>query len=45
MRVRWTPYWLAKGGCVEPDGNWTRVIAPKEGYLRMVTRFSPERLF
>ncbi len=44
VRVRWTPYWLAKGGCVERDGDWTRVTAKKEGYLRLVTRFGPERV-
>ena len=45
LRVRWTPYWLAKGGCVERDGEWTRVTAEREGFLRLVTRFSPERVF
>ena len=45
VRVRWTPYWLAKGGCVERDGDWTRVTATKAGYLRLVTRFGPERVF
>ena len=44
VRVRWTPYWLAKGGCVERDGDWTKVTARKEGFLRLVTRFSPERV-
>ncbi len=44
VRVRWTHYWLAKGGCVERDGDWTRVTAPKEGFLKLVTRFSPERI-
>lgn len=44
VRVRWTPYWLAKGGCVERDGDYTRVTAEKEGFLRLVTRFSPERV-
>ena len=44
VRVRWTPYWLAKGGCVERDGAWTRVTAPREGFLRLVIRFSPERV-
>ncbi len=44
VRVRWTPYWLAKGGCVERDGAWTRVTASKRGFLRLVTRFSPERV-
>jgi len=44
VRVRWTPYWLAKGGCVERAGDWTRVTADHEGFLRLVTRFSPERV-
>lgn len=44
VRVRWTPYWLAKGGCVERAGDWTRVTAERKGFLRMVTRFSPERV-
>ena len=44
VRVRWTPYWLAKGGCVERAGDWTRVTAQREGFLRLVTRFSPERV-
>ncbi len=44
VRVRWTPYWLAKGGCVERAGEWTKVTARKEGFLRLVTRFSPERV-
>ncbi len=44
VRVRWTPYWLAKGGCVQREGDWTLVTAPKEGFVRMVTRFSPERI-
>jgi hypothetical protein len=44
VRVRWTPYWLAKGGCVEREGEWTKVTARKEGFLRLVTRFSPERV-
>jgi hypothetical protein len=45
VRVRWTPYWLAKGGCVERAGDWTRVTARKPGFLALVTRFSPERIF
>ncbi len=44
VRVRWTPYWLAKGGCVERAGEWTRVIAEQPGFLPLVTRFSPERI-
>jgi hypothetical protein len=45
VRVRWTPYWLAKGGCVEREGDWTRVTAEKPGFMVLVTRFGPERIF
>jgi len=44
VRVRWTPYWFAAGGCVERAGSWTRVIAPERGYLHLSTRFAPERI-
>jgi hypothetical protein len=45
VKVRWTPYWFASNACVEPHGDWTRVIADREGFVRLSTRFSPERLF
>jgi hypothetical protein len=46
VKVRWTPYWYASNGaCVQPDGDWTRVSADREGFVRLSTRFSPERLF
>jgi hypothetical protein len=44
VRVAWTPYWYAQGGCVEREGRWTKVTAYEEGYLRLTTRFSPERV-
>ena len=44
VKVRWTPYWFASHACVEPAGDWTRVIADEEGFVRLSTRFSPERL-
>ena len=44
VRVRWTPYWFAAGGCVERAGDWTRVIAPRRGFMRLSTRFAPERI-
>jgi hypothetical protein len=44
VRVRWTPYWFARGACVEPAGEWTRLIAPNKGFVRLSTRFAPERL-
>ena len=45
VKVRWTPYWFASGSCVEPSGAWTKVIAKKVGFVRLSTRFAPERLF
>ena len=46
VKVRWTPYWYASNGaCVEPNGDWTRVIADEVGFVRLSTRFAPERLF
>jgi hypothetical protein len=45
IRVHWTQYWLAKGGCVQRDGDWTRVTAKHKGFLKLVTRFGPERIF
>jgi hypothetical protein len=45
VRVRWTPYWLAHGGCVEPKQGWTEVTARREGFLLLTTRFSLERIF
>ena len=44
VRVRFTPYWRAHGGCVERDGEWTRVTADAPGRLRVTTTFSPERV-
>jgi hypothetical protein len=44
VRVRWTPYWFATGGCVERAGEWTRVIASRRGFMRLSTRFAPERI-
>jgi hypothetical protein len=44
VRVRWTPYWFAAGGCVERAGAWTRVIATERGFMRLSTRFAPERI-
>ncbi|MGH2823494.1 MAG: hypothetical protein ACRDLY_10820, partial [Thermoleophilaceae bacterium] len=44
VRVRWTPYWFADGGCVERAGQWTRVVAQRRGFMRLSTRFAPERI-
>lgn len=45
VKVQWSPYWRAYGGCVERDGEWTRVTATRPGRLRMAIDFSPERVF
>jgi hypothetical protein len=45
VKVRWTPYWFASHACVEPYGDWTKVIAEQKGFVRLSTRFAPERLF
>jgi hypothetical protein len=45
VKVHWSPYWRAYGGCVERDGQWTRVIARRPGSLRMAFDFSLERVF
>ena len=44
VKVHWSPYWRAYGGCVERDGQWTRVIARRPGRLRMAIDFSLERV-
>ena len=44
VRVRWTPYWYAEGACVERRGAWTRVITRRKGFVRLSTRFGPERV-
>jgi hypothetical protein len=44
VRVRWTPYWFAAGGCVERAGQWTRVLGRRRGFMRLSTRFAPERI-
>jgi hypothetical protein len=44
VRVRWTPYWRASGGCVERDGDWTRVIATRAGTVRLRIDFSLGRV-
>jgi hypothetical protein len=45
VKVHWSPYWRVDGGCVERDGQWTRVIAERPGRLHMRFDFSPERIF
>jgi hypothetical protein len=44
VKVHWSPYWRAFGGCVERTGEWTRVIAKRSGRLHLAIDFSPERV-
>lgn len=44
VRAGWTPYWKAHGGCVEADGDWTRVSATEPGRLRVTTTFALDRV-
>jgi hypothetical protein len=46
VHVRWSPYWqLVQGtGCVEPAGQFTRVLARRAGPIRLVTRFAFGRI-
>ena len=44
VRVRFTPYWLAADACVEPAGQWTRVVAPEPGAVRVAPSFAPGRI-
>ena len=44
LRVRWTPYWYFEGGCVEREGEWTRISARDRGFALLSIRFSPERV-
>jgi hypothetical protein len=45
VRVRWSPYWRVRGGCVERAGDWTRVTTKRPGKLHMTTSFSLVRVF
>jgi hypothetical protein len=44
VRVRWSPYWSVTGGCVERDGEWTRVLARRPGALHMRMSFAFDRV-
>ncbi len=44
LRVRWTPYWYFEGGCVQRDGDWTRISTRNKGFALLSIRFSPERV-
>jgi hypothetical protein len=46
VHVRFTPYWAlsAGAGCVAPDGDATRLSLRGPGPVRLVLRFSPQRV-
>lgn len=45
VRVRWTPYWIANGACVQSAAGWTEITARRPGPLRLRIDFSPARVF
>ena len=44
VRVGWSQYWKPDHGCVEPDGDWTRVIADRAGPIKLSMSFAPSRV-
>lgn len=44
VRVHWSPYWRVENGCVERDGDWTRVTVERPGQVEMAIAFAPSRL-
>jgi MFS family permease len=44
LRVGWSHFWKPSAGCVERDGEWTRVIAERAGTIRLNMDFAPGRL-
>ena len=44
VRVGWSHYWKPDAGCVERDGEWTRVIADRAGRIRLSMDFAPARV-
>ena len=46
LHVRFTPYWALAGapGCVARAGAATRLTLRRAGPVRLVIRFSPERI-
>jgi hypothetical protein len=46
LRVRWSPYWRLTGvrGCVERDGDFTRIQSRGNGAARLVEAFSIGRI-
>jgi hypothetical protein len=44
VRVAWSPYWKADRGCVERDGEWTRLTARAAGLIHLSIDFAPGRV-
>jgi hypothetical protein len=46
VRIRYSPYWAIDGGsgCLSPDGEFTRIALRRAGKVRIVTRFSLDRI-
>jgi hypothetical protein len=45
VKVEWSPYWRAVGGCVAKARRWTRLVARQPGPVRLSMSFTPDRLF
>ena len=44
VRVGWSHFWKPDHGCVERDGEWTRVIADRPGPITLSMDFAPGRI-
>jgi hypothetical protein len=44
VRVGWSHFWKPDSGCVERDGEWTRVIAERPGPVTLRMDFAPGRM-
>ena len=44
VRVGWSHYWKPDTGCVESEGEWTRVIADRAGDIHVGMHFAPGRI-
>ncbi|WP_409350696.1 hypothetical protein [Streptomyces tauricus] len=40
VRVRYSPWLRADGGCVRPDGPWTRLTVPRAGLYRLDSSYT-----
>jgi hypothetical protein len=44
VRVGWSHYWKPDTGCVQGEGEWTRVIADRAGEINVSMSFAPGRV-